>query len=151
MKTKVVKRCLTFVVLLFSSIISADPIIDSPQVALTGLPFEISISNVPLQNACDYKLKINELFYQPSNCENAQQLIFNDIVLNDKATESIELYTGDVLLDITSIEVLWGWLSIMPPLMSILIALFFRSVIPALFLGVWIGAFSILGFQPSVI
>ena len=113
--------------------------------------FEISISNVPLQNACDYKLKINELFYKPRNCENAQQLIFNDIVLNDKATESIELYTGDVLLDITSIEVLWGWLSIMPPLMSILIALFFRSVIPALFLGVWIGAFSILGFQPSVI
>ena len=66
MKTKVIKRYLTFIVLLFSSIISADPIIDSPQVALTGLPFEISISNVPLQNACDYKLKINELFFYKS-------------------------------------------------------------------------------------
>ena len=151
MKIKVAKHCLAYVVLLFSSIISANPIIDSPQVALTGVPFEISVSNTSLQNACDYKIKINELFYQPSNCENSQQLIFSDIVLNDKASESIELYEGDSLVGNNSIEVLWGWLSVMPPLISILIALFFRSVIPALFLGVWMGAFSILGFQPSVI
>ena len=151
MKIKVAKHCLAYVVLLFSSIISANPIIDSPQVALTGVPFEISVSNTSFQNACDYKIKINELFYQSSNCENSQQLIFSDIVLNDKASESIELYEGDSLVGNNSIEVLWGWLSVMPPLISILIALFFRSVIPALFLGVWMGAFSILGFQPSVI
>jgi Na+/H+ antiporter NhaC len=71
--------------------------------------------------------------------------------LNEKASEPIELYFSDQIINSVSIEVLWGWLSIMPPLISILVALFFRSVIPALFLGVWIGAFSILGFKPVVI
>jgi len=32
-----------------------------------------------------------------------------------------------------------GWVSILPPLLAILLALVFRQVIPALFLGVWLG------------
>ncbi len=33
-----------------------------------------------------------------------------------------------------------GWLSVVPPLLAILLALLFRQVLPALFAGVWIGA-----------
>ena len=38
-----------------------------------------------------------------------------------------------------------GWLSILPPLIAIAIALAFKQVIAALFLGVWIGAWIALG------
>ena len=38
------------------------------------------------------------------------------------------------------------WLSILPPLLAILMALLLRQVIPALFAGVWLGAWALNGF-----
>ncbi|QXD15211.1 Na+/H+ antiporter NhaC family protein [Rhodocaloribacter litoris] len=38
-----------------------------------------------------------------------------------------------------------GWLSILPPLLAIAIALAFKRVIPALFLGIWVGAWTAAG------
>lgn len=38
-----------------------------------------------------------------------------------------------------------GWLSLLPPLVAILVALTIRSVIPALFAGIWCGAFLVGG------
>jgi Na+/H+ antiporter NhaC len=40
-----------------------------------------------------------------------------------------------------------SWVSITPPLLAIVLALVFRQVIPALFLGVWLGAWAINGFD----
>ncbi len=42
-----------------------------------------------------------------------------------------------------------GWLSIFPPFMAIIVALIFKRVVPALFLGLWLGAILILGFNPA--
>ncbi len=38
-----------------------------------------------------------------------------------------------------------GWITLLPPVITIGIALIFRSVIPALFIGIWCGAFIIAG------
>lgn len=38
-----------------------------------------------------------------------------------------------------------GWLSLLPPLVAIVVALTIRSVIPALFAGIWCGAFLVGG------
>jgi Na+/H+ antiporter NhaC len=40
-----------------------------------------------------------------------------------------------------------SWVSILPPLLAILLALTLRQVIPALFMGVWFGAWAINGFS----
>jgi len=40
-----------------------------------------------------------------------------------------------------------GWISILPPLVAIGLALLLRQVIPALFLGIWIGAWAIADFS----
>ena len=42
-----------------------------------------------------------------------------------------------------------SWISITPPLLAIALALLFRQVIPALFLGLWLGAWAIQGFDFS--
>ena len=55
------------------------------------------------------------------------------------------------VLSSNKIVAVWGWVSILPPLISIIIALLFRSVIPALFFGIWIGSFAILGFNFRVV
>jgi len=40
-----------------------------------------------------------------------------------------------------------SWVSILPPVLAILLALTLRQVIPALFMGVWFGAWAINGFS----
>jgi Na+/H+ antiporter NhaC len=43
------------------------------------------------------------------------------------------------------LRVIPGWLSILPPLLAIALALLFRQVVPALIAGVWVGAWIIHG------
>lgn len=43
----------------------------------------------------------------------------------------------------------YGWISILPPLIAIGLALILRQVIPALFAGIWIGAWALSGFSAS--
>ena len=40
---------------------------------------------------------------------------------------------------VQNVRVWPGWLTILPPLLAILLALAFRQVLPALFLGIWVG------------
>ncbi|MBT8047217.1 MAG: Na+/H+ antiporter NhaC family protein [Xanthomonadales bacterium] len=40
-----------------------------------------------------------------------------------------------------------SWVSVLPPLLAIVLAMTLRQVIPALFLGVWFGAWAINGFN----
>lgn len=41
----------------------------------------------------------------------------------------------------------WGWVSILPPLVAIGLALLWRQVLPALLAGVWVGAWALAGFS----
>ena len=41
----------------------------------------------------------------------------------------------------------YGWVSVLPPLLAIGLALLLRQVIPALFAGIWIGAWALAGFS----
>ncbi|MDT8408793.1 MAG: Na+/H+ antiporter NhaC family protein [Wenzhouxiangellaceae bacterium] len=43
----------------------------------------------------------------------------------------------------------FGWLSVLPPLVAIGLALLIRQVIPALFAGIWIGAWTLTDFSPA--
>ncbi len=42
-----------------------------------------------------------------------------------------------------------GWFSLLPPLVAIVAALWWRSVLPALFVGLWVGAWGIAGLNPA--
>jgi Na+/H+ antiporter NhaC len=62
---------------------------------------------------------------------------------------------GEVVVESDSAAGRWspdrqlpGWLSILPPLFAILLALIFRQALIALFAGVWLGALFIHGFNP---
>jgi Na+/H+ antiporter NhaC len=49
---------------------------------------------------------------------------------------------------VQNVRVWPGWLTILPPLLAILLALAFRQVLPALFLGIWVGATIVQGMNP---
>ncbi|HLR88085.1 MAG TPA: Na+/H+ antiporter NhaC family protein [Wenzhouxiangella sp.] len=41
----------------------------------------------------------------------------------------------------------YGWVSVLPPLVAIALALLVRQVVPALFIGIWTGAWALNGFS----
>lgn len=41
----------------------------------------------------------------------------------------------------------FGWVSVLPPVLAIVLALLLRQVVPALFVGIWIGAWALNGFS----
>ncbi|NNK49668.1 MAG: hypothetical protein HKP01_12415, partial [Gemmatimonadetes bacterium] len=41
-----------------------------------------------------------------------------------------------------------GWVSLLPPLLAIILALVFKEVVTSLFLGVWLGGFLVAGLNP---
>jgi Na+/H+ antiporter NhaC len=43
------------------------------------------------------------------------------------------------------LRVIPGWLTLLPPLLAIALALLFRQVVPALLAGIWIGAWTVAG------
>lgn len=62
---------------------------------------------------------------------------------------STQFSWADVQAAEASSSIIGSWISILPPLFAILIALIFRQVLFALFLGIWMGAFLIGGMSFS--
>lgn len=58
------------------------------------------------------------------------------------------LRSGETYL-VQSIRSISGFWAIVPPLLAIGMALVYKRVIPALFLGLWFGAFTVIGFSPK--
>ncbi len=64
---------------------------------------------------------------------------FTDIVIDASGKASLSVRSGDEVLD-KPVRVIPGWVSVMPAVVAIAIALTLRNVIPALLLGLWLGA-----------
>jgi Na+/H+ antiporter NhaC len=60
---------------------------------------------------------------------------------------SIALWPGAAFAQAAETTTHAGWVSLLPPVLAIGLALAIRQVIPALFAGVWIGAWAIVGFS----
>ena len=134
----------------FVTQVESAPTIEVPEVVLTSVPFEVSVTDFEQQQVCEYQLQINDFIFEPTVC-NGNELIFQYLLTEEKSDNQLELLLDQKKIASEEINVLSGWLSILPPLVSILVALLFRSVIPALFLGVWIGSFAILGLKVGVL
>ena len=137
--------------LLFASNIYANTEISAPSVVLTDVPFSISVSGYDSKRACDYRLDLEGSLIEPSLCGSEQDIEFEFLRFTEASSDSAKLLLDDETLAEASINVLPGWVSLLPPLISILMALVFKSVVPALFLGVWIGSFAIMGFKVNAV
>ncbi|MCG8462952.1 MAG: hypothetical protein MI919_42245 [Holophagales bacterium] len=73
-------------------------------------------------------------------------LVFQD-VRPSAGTHRIQLISGTLRAE-TEFHLLPGWLSVLPPILAIALALVFRDVLIALFLGVFGGAFILAGWNP---
>ncbi|TNE37286.1 MAG: Na+/H+ antiporter NhaC family protein [Alphaproteobacteria bacterium] len=142
-------RIIGFVALIGISLFSLasaqadEPTLAAPKVALSGIGFEVTVTNIG--EAHDLILVAGGRTYPVIQTEGA------GIVKGVKITEgpallSLQTGLGEELAR-SSMPLLPGWLSLLPSFLAIIVALIFRQVIPALFVGLWSGAALSYGFS----
>ena len=121
--------------------------VNVPQVVLSNVGFEASISAADLPTDAPPSLRVGTTTLPLSLSENDDGdavWMIEDAKIPASGAQTMDVLSNGAVLQSQSLRVIPGWFSIIPPLLAIVIALIFRRVIPALFLGIWVGAWGIV-------
>jgi Na+/H+ antiporter NhaC len=117
--------------------------IETPTVALTQVPMAYTVSDATPGEAVS--IMVDGETYNASADENGQAE-FADISIGVAGQASVSASSGEASAS-ADVRVLPGWVSVLPAVMAIAIALTLRNVIPALLLGIWLGATALQSFS----
>ncbi|CAN5220308.1 Na+/H+ antiporter NhaC family protein [soil metagenome] len=123
------------------------PRVEAPAVALPGAPLPLTATLPDAAPETPYRVRAAD----------GAVLAAGILEPGENRVEGVTIASADQLplrLETTAAAVpvaprfLPGWLSLVPPLLAIVLALIFREVVVSLFAGVWLGAFFWTGFDP---
>ncbi|HEX9691582.1 MAG TPA: Na+/H+ antiporter NhaC family protein [Gemmatimonadales bacterium] len=142
------RSLITCLMLAVSSVASAQvPAVDGPAVFLDGVPFTLTVTNpgldpvvVVIRTADGAELARRALGpVESTSVRNLEVTARSQLPLVVEAAGERTEMTAPFLP---------AWFSVLPPLLAIVLALVFREVITSLFLGVWLGALFVAGYNP---
>lgn len=120
-----------------------------PKVFLEGIPYDLTVSSAGAPHASSLgvppNLIVNDRSYDAH--KRGDNWVFLGVVAQDANTVQLRLMVNNTLASDGSVPVIPGWVSILPPLLAIGMALLLRSVLPALMLGLWLGAWALEGMS----
>lgn len=126
--------------------------VDAPAVLLSGIPFNLTVR---LENREDAEFRVltadgREL--AAGALPPREDVLVRDLEVSGREQLPLRIAvagaaggSGEGSLDP---PIFPGWISLLPPLVAIALALILREVVISLFLGVWIGAFFVAGLNP---
>ncbi|MEM6709594.1 MAG: Na+/H+ antiporter NhaC family protein [Pseudomonadota bacterium] len=112
---------------------------DVPQVVLRGLPASLTVAPPSGTLVTNANLVVDGR--RDPLLENSAV----SITANTAGWQTLALEVDGRTVASARRYVLPGWLTILPPLIAFLLAIFLREVIPALFVAIWLGTFLVLG------
>ncbi len=116
--------------------------IETPAVGLTGVPLAYSVSDVAAGETV--KLSVGGSTYT-AIADAEGNAAFADVAIEKAGMAGIEVTAGTETAT-RELRVIPGWVSVLPAILAITIALTLRNVIPALLLGLWVGATALRSF-----
>ena len=138
-----IRNCLVASLLAAFIPISASAIeIETPAVGLTGVPLDYSVSGVAAGTSV--RLEVGGNTYTATADADGNAL-FADVPIANAGETTVSATAGGETAS-RSLRVIPGWFSVLPAVLAITIALTLRNVIPALLLGLWIGATALRSF-----
>ena len=120
--------------------------INAPDLVLKEVPFDVTITASETPSVTP-DIRIGNTVYAPSFDEATGTWSVESASLSRGNESSIDILMNGQVVQSKSTRVIPGWFSIIPPLLAIVMALLFRRVVPALFLGIWVGAWGIAGLS----
>ncbi|MDH3269150.1 MAG: Na+/H+ antiporter NhaC family protein, partial [Ignavibacteria bacterium] len=120
--------------------------IETPSLVLSDISFEVKGYGFPDSLNSIIMKAISEGYSEEFNLNLSEGLF--DTLLTISNSDNYQLIFSEIEVEETSVNVIPGILSIIPPLLAIALALIFRQVIISLILGIYSGALFIYGFDP---
>ncbi|MFO8099712.1 MAG: Na+/H+ antiporter NhaC family protein [Salinibacter sp.] len=123
--------------------------VEVPDPVLSGIEFSVSVpgdSSLAAQGTP--AVRVGEATTPLSYDAEDEQWTADDVMAPSSGATTVEVVANDNVLRTADTRAIPGWLSILPPLLAIALALVYRRVVPALFFGVWIGAMVAIGYTP---
>jgi Na+/H+ antiporter NhaC len=126
---------------------AAQEVADAPSVVLDGIPFQITVEARP--DAADpFEVRTaTGVLLASGAVEAGASATAPDLVVDARAELPLTVTIGGATHELSP-TLIPGWYSLLPPLIAIVFALVFREVVTALFVGVWLGALAVAGFNP---
>ncbi len=121
----------------------AAPTVEVPVLVLRGVPFTVTVQ---APDSATYALRVGDAAYPLVRDAETGALVASGVEVEAGGTPVVVTRGGAAVAEATPRSVP-GWFSILPPLLAIIVALVFKRVIPALFLGIWVGAWMIHSFD----
>lgn len=132
--------------------------VTTPPFVLTGIDFTFEATAVRSDGTVDTSYNGSptiEGVYQRENGERVApsarfergKLVISNAIVDRSGDVTITLKGGEVQVEET-VRSIPGFLSILPPLVAILLALLIRQVVLSLFAGIWLGAIFIFDYNP---
>src|SRR5690625_4077370 len=151
-------RLLPLILLLFAllpPVASAqDAEIEAQNLVLTGVPFgvDIRVGEIEVEEGAPLVLQIEGSSFplETANIEGGRVRV-DSVVVERSGTFSMELRSGITVITQATSRAMLGWLSILPLLIAIVIALIFKRVIAAIFLVILFGACVSFGCSPRAL
>lgn len=116
--------------------------IEAPAVGLSGIPMDYVVSGVVTGESVNFTID-GDSYNATADTEGRAK--FSAISIDGTGEAQLSATVGDETID-RQIRVIPGWLSVLPAVMAIVVALTLRNVIPALLLGLWLGATALRSF-----
>ena len=123
--------------------------LDLPRVMLKNIGYDIRLDGDSLDHGTNVeaiRLVVDDQVIPLVKTDD--QLIFPNVRAS-QSPQSLQVMAEDTVIGEAEVQVIPAWFSILPPLTAILVALLIRSVLPALVLGLWLGAWALNGLTVS--
>ncbi len=135
-------------ILLFLSSLSSAQKVELPTFSLSGIKTHVKITGIDESIDSIWISLIQNLRVQNIKLFVHDSQVDTSIVISKAGTYKVQV---NILRDYRhKIKVLPGWLSIIPPLLAILLALIIRQVLVSLLAGIYVGAIFIYDFNPII-
>tara|TARA_R110002049_G_scaffold84663_2_gene215406 strand:- start:5202 stop:7040 length:1839 start_codon:yes stop_codon:yes gene_type:complete len=119
--------------------------VEAPAVGLTNVSQEFSVTG--LEPGTVLAFTVDDYAFE-AVADSAGRAAFPDVMFASAGARKLFFAAADETREL-DYRVIPGWFSILPALLAIFIALVFRNVIPALLVGLWIGATALNSFTPA--
>ncbi len=125
----------------------APPRVTAPEVVLSGVRFSLTLTSPEDAGASSYVLRAADGAELARGVLEPGETELPGLKVSSSSQLPLRLEAGAAAVPVEP-RFLPGWVSVVPPLMAILLALLFREVVISLFAGVWLGAFLWTGLDP---
>ncbi|GAB4269841.1 MAG: hypothetical protein Kow0029_06130 [Candidatus Rifleibacteriota bacterium] len=139
---------LVLLVTLFSNSVYGNIVLELPDFSLTGIKTDLKVNGLNDQSPepAIFKVETNGVI-ATSGVALEKNLHTIPVIFKNSGTVKVKVTIGEESAT-GSIRIISGWLSILPPIFAIVLALFTREVISSLFVGIWFGATLVYDYNP---